>query len=176
MHKQLMKMFYLGYSKGVFHPYLIQNNIDLWIMSCINQGTIMFDGNFEMYGRLLEDLIIDYKKNTCYMKFKKVYWADGIELTTTDLSETIKFLLHKDAPNHYFYRYNELIGSKEFKDGETLDIEGIRILSQREIMFYCKRITESFVMNFITPILPYHLHKDINIKDFFQLKCKIEPI
>lgn len=165
---KIMRMFICGMSTGNYSPLLPKNELDLWIMSCMTQGVLMFDGNYSLEGRIVEKYEINLENNTIDFYLKEMTWSDGTKLSTEDFVITYKTIFDPSAPDFYAKNYDFIVGVEEYKNKYSNEIVGIQKISDKHLRILCKTINGSVLNKFTSPIVPAHIFKNIDVSQFFK--------
>ncbi len=120
--------------KGIFHPLLYTTRNDGLIIENIYSGMLRLNPKMEVEPDLASDFSIsDDKRTVTYTLREGLKWHDGEPLTTADVLYTFETIAHPDYKGPQYSSINNIDGIKEFKNGETDTIKGIKIIDERTV-------------------------------------------
>lgn len=169
MIDKTIRLFIKGNSENRIHPYLYNNNVDLWLMGCIYQGVMMFDDNLKLTNRLTEYV----KNNSEFTKFiiklkDDLFWNDGTKITINDYKFSLETLLHPAAPRNIGRYFMNIVGATEYKKGLSDVINGIKTNNELEFEIALDKPDPFFNQRLLIPIIPQHVFSKIEPISLFK--------
>ncbi len=93
-----------------------------------------------------------------YKLRQDVTWHDGTPFTAADVEFTYKLVLWPNIPSTGAEQLMSIVGAREFRDGTSTEIEGIKVLDDFTIEFTSAKPDAAVYLNSaIISILPKHL-------------------
>lgn len=132
-------------------PFLADDTASSSICELIFNGLTKTDENLEIIGDLAEkwDISVDRKEITFYLR-PGIKWHDGYPFTAEDIKFTYQLILDPQVGCPYYSSYS--------------DIEEIKIINEREIVFKFKEPYAPALLKLGMGIVPKHLLKGKNIR------------
>ncbi|MEW8954997.1 peptide-binding protein [Clostridium sp.] len=121
---------------GIFNPLISNTTYDGAVNSLVYSSLLSYDKDYKLNNELAEEYKVSEDNLTYTFKLKKdLKWQDGKPLTTKDVEYTFKTLADKnyDGPNRNIVE--GIKGAKEYTEGKTDKIEGIKVVDDRTIEF-----------------------------------------
>ena len=138
------------------------NDVDRTLIDLIYSGLMTYDKD----GKLVNDLVKDYQvsENGRIYTFTlkdKIYWQDGISLTTDDVIYTIKTIQNSDY--------------KSPLRANWLDVD-VKKISDKSFSFSLNSSYNSFLENCTVKIIPLHIWKNVLAENFTLSSYNLQPI
>jgi len=160
--------------EGNFNPIAYNSIYDSWISKMVFDSLIDFDENGLVNDKgIAKYFEISEDKTTYIFHLREgVMFHDGIELTAKDVEFTYYTLAD---PSYDFSRNSEIsdiTGVKEYTNGETDKITGIKVIDDYTISFTIKEPNVKKINEFAYGIMPMHYYSYKNFDEFKLLVDK----
>ncbi|GAB6497878.1 oligopeptide ABC transporter oligopeptide-binding protein [Bacillus sp. UMTAT18] len=166
-----------GKPDGIINPILWENELDLWILGCVFQGTMMFDENLKISNRITNK-VVQNKDNTEYIiEFKEnLFWQDRMPMTVEDLKFTIETLLKPRFKGNRGKHFLLIEGAEEYYKGMKNGIDGLKVLDSLTLEVKLIKPDASFKNRLLLPVIPRHIFKGHPIDDIINHPAVKSPI
>ncbi|WP_146552357.1 oligopeptide ABC transporter substrate-binding protein [Rummeliibacillus sp. SL167] len=156
--------------KGMFLYELYQDAYDAEILAYTSNSLFDTKEDFLIDDTGLGKLKVDEKANKATITIQKnVKWSDGKPLTADDVIYPYLIIGHKDYTGvRYDADFQNIVGAKEYHDGNAKDISGIKKIDDYTVEISFKKISPAIYSGgdgLWGYAAPYHQLKDIPIKD-----------
>ncbi|MFX0550025.1 ABC transporter substrate-binding protein [Hathewaya histolytica] len=121
---------------GIFNPLISNTVYDGAVNSLVYSSLLSYDKEYKLKNDLAEEYKVSEDNLTYTFKLKKdLKWHDNKPLTAKDIEYTFKAIANKnyDGPNTNVL--DGIKGVKEFTEGKTDKIEGIKVVDDKTIEF-----------------------------------------
>src|SRR5262249_24778090 len=106
------------------------------------------------------------QKTVTYKLRKDVKWHDGTPFTAKDVEFTYKAALWPKMTSTYANQLLSIVGAKDFRDGKSKDLPGIKVVDDATIEFTTEKPDASIFLNSaLISILPRHLLEKAPLDD-----------
>ena len=161
----------------MFNDILYESAYDGEVNMIVYNALVEYDEKMKVIPDLAKSWDISEDGNTITFHLHKgVKFHDGHELTAEDVAYTYRTILHPDYTGVRAGSFMVLKGAKDFKEGKTEELEGIKILDDYTIQFILSKNDAPFIGNLIYGILPAHLLKDIPVAELENADFNRNPV
>ncbi|GFN36516.1 peptide-binding protein [Tepidimicrobium xylanilyticum] len=145
-------------AKGEFMPGFSSSVYDGYVVDLIFDGLISNDAAGNPVPHLAEKWETDDNKTFTFYLRKDVKFTDGEPLTAEDVKFTYLLLSDPkyDGPRTPYV--SDLVGYKEYHDGDATDVEGIKVIDDHTIEFTFTEGLATNIWNFAIGIMPKHIY------------------
>lgn len=163
---------------GVFNFNLHESRYDADSMGPIFDGMLGLNPDLTFYYNLAEEWEIREDGRVFYYKLRDdIYFHDGEPVTTADIRFTFEWMMHQDYTGVRAGNWAKIIGFDDFKAGKTDNVEGIKVLNDREIEFHFAEVDAPAHLSVSTwPISPKHVFEGTPIGELQHHKAITNPI
>jgi len=160
--------------KGNFNSIAYDSIYDYWVSEMVFNPLVCFDENGLVNDKGLAKNFEVSEDKTIYTFFLKkgVKFHDGKELTTKD----VEFTYYTLADPYYDFSRNsevfDIVGVKEYMNGEADKIDGIKVIDEYTISFVIKEPNVKKINEFSYGIMPMHYYSYDNFDEFKLLLDK----
>lgn len=156
--------------KGMFLYELYEDAYDAEILKFATNTLFPTKEDFLLADTGLGKLKVDEEAKKATVTIKKdVKWSDGKPFTADDVIYPYLIIGHKDYTGvRYDSDFQNIVGAKEYHDGKTKDISGIKKIDDHTVEISFKKISPAIYSGgdgLWGHAAPYHQLKDIPIKD-----------
>ncbi|MDM5232160.1 oligopeptide ABC transporter substrate-binding protein [Lysinibacillus pakistanensis] len=129
--------------KGVFIPELSDDAYDSTILDYAKNEIFELDGDFLVKDTGIAKLEVDKDNKKAKITIQgDVKWSDGKPLTAEDLIYPYEIIGHPDYDGkRYDDDFQNIIGAKEYHDGEAKTISGIKKIDEKSIEITFKKVS-----------------------------------
>ncbi|PKM79103.1 MAG: ABC transporter substrate-binding protein, partial [Firmicutes bacterium HGW-Firmicutes-13] len=163
---------------GVFNFNLMTSYYDQHCVWPVFDSLLGFQPDLSYYSNLAEEWEIRDDGLTFYYKLRDdIYWHDGVPVTSEDVKFTFEWMMHPDYTGPGTYYWEKIKGFEAYHTGEADQVEGIVILSDREIEFHFTQVDAPAHFNVSTwKISPYHIFKETPVAELDNHPAVLNPI
>jgi len=153
----------LGYTRAVFR--------------IVFSSLLDWDEESNIVPKMAESYSISEDGTTYRIKIRdNAVWHDGQPVTSQDVEFTIKCLTD---PEYAFMDFNlvaGIAGAKERKEGKTKDLAGFKSIDEKTFEIKTDGVFAPLLDGLtVLHILPYHVLKDISVKDMAKCEFAAQP-
>ncbi|WP_042349502.1 oligopeptide ABC transporter substrate-binding protein [Bacillus massiliigorillae] len=157
--------------KGVFSNVFYTGEDDANVLQFITESVFQVNPNTLETEPYLADweLSTDHTVLTINLK-KGIKWHDGVELTIEDLIYAWYLIADPEYPGSRFSNVSMIKGAKEYKQGRSKSIAGIRLINPYKVEVTLTEPKNNVISNIWSTPEPKHYYGDISPKDLENAK------
>lgn len=98
---------------------------------------------------------------------KNVTWHDGQPFTAQDVVFSYNLIANPQVPDMQMYAIDKIVGYSDYQQGTIDHLTGVKMLDKYAVQFELSEGTSQFMLTLARlHIVPYHILKDIDPKDY----------
>lgn len=159
----LPHFYHLGYARAVYR--LVFSSLLAW------------DDDLNIVPRMAESFTISEDQTTYHFKIRQdAFWHDGQPVTSKDVEFTILCLTDPDYSFMDFNLVSGIAGAEARKNGKSKELTGFKIIDDKTFEVTTDGVFAPLLDGFtVLHIIPYHVLKDIPVKELAQSKFAANP-
>ncbi len=161
-------------AKGELLPIYFSTSYDGYLVNLMFDPLLTNNEEAEIIPRVAKEYKIsdDHLTYTFYLR-DDVKFSDGTPLTAKDVAFTYTLLADPNYDGRYKSEVRELVGYKEYNEGDATEIEGIKVMDDHTISFTFTEAKTDNLTKFSMGIMPEHYYS-IEKGNIQEIKDKMQ--
>lgn len=154
--------------QGIFNPLISNLAMDHYVESVVYASLMTVNDKGELEAYLADEYkVSDDQKTITYKVKDNAKWHDGEDVTAEDIAFTFTSMASSDYTGGYYGDVENIKGAKDYHDGKSDEIEGIKVVDEDTIEIEFEKVYAPAVTNLGTvQILPEHIWSEVPVGEW----------
>ena len=154
--------------QGIFNPLISNLAMDHYVESVVYASLMTVNDKGELEAYLADEYkVSDDQKTITYKVKDNAKWHDGEDVTAEDIAFTFTSMASGDYTGGYYGDVENIKGAKDYHDGKSDEIEGIKVVDEDTIEIEFEKVYAPAVTNLGTvQILPEHVWSEVAVGEW----------
>ena len=154
--------------QGIFNPLISNLAMDHYVESVVYASLMTVNDQGELETYLADEYeVSDDQKTITYKINEDAKWHDGEDVTAEDIAFTFTSMASGDYTGGYYGDVENIKGAKDYHDGKSDEIEGIKVVDEDTIEIEFEKVYAPAVTNLGTvQILPEHVWSEVAVGEW----------